>query len=169
VNEIEIVRLNPAAWPDYKALRLEALYTEPQAFGSTYADNLKHPDSFWQKRLESAVIGHDNWLLFARVQDRLVGMVGAFVQDGEHVVHIISMYVTPNFRGRGIARALMSAILSEISQNETLKTAQLTVNADQQAAIRVYERAGFRLLRTEKELMGDGHYYAVYIMEKWLE
>ena len=61
----EIVRLSPDEWPLYKQIRLEALKLEQQAFGSRYADNLQHPDSFWRGRLEQAQAGA-NLLLFAR-------------------------------------------------------------------------------------------------------
>ena len=74
----DIVQLTADDWQAYKAIRLEALRNAPQAFGSTYADNMKHPDSFWRGRLEEAAAGERSWLLFARHEDQLVGLIGAF-------------------------------------------------------------------------------------------
>lgn len=96
-------------------------------------------------------------------------MIGAFVADEAAVADIVSMYVTPDCRRQGLARALMVAILCELSKNGTIKDVRLAVNVEQQAAIRLYENVGFRAIGTENDLMGDGHYYDGCIMEKRLD
>ena len=47
----EIVSLLPELWEEYKRLRLRALSTEPQAFGTSYAQAAEYPDEQWQQRL----------------------------------------------------------------------------------------------------------------------
>jgi ribosomal protein S18 acetylase RimI-like enzyme len=165
---IEIIQLTPDDWQAYRAIRLEALQTEPQAFGSAYATNLNHPESFWRGRLAEAAAGQRGWLLFARAQDRLVGMIGAYITDDPAVVEIISTYVTPEFRGQGIGRALMDAILHAVSAHSTFQTARLGVNVDQTAALRLYESFGFQIIGTEQVLMGDGQAHDQCIMAKSL-
>lgn len=166
MKPVQIVQLEPEDWPAYRALRLEALQTEPQAFGSTYADNLKHPEAFWQRRLQEAAEGQPGWLLFARADDQLVGMIGAFADNDPTVVHIISTYITPAYRGQGISKALMRAILEAVSQPGTFETARLTVNVQQIPALRLYEQFGFQTVATERAPMGDGLLYDEYVMEK---
>ena len=169
VNQIEIVQLEPDTWHDYKALRLEALHTEPQAFGSKYADNVQHPDSFWRRRLEEAAVGQISWLLFAKSGDRLVGMIGAYVaDDSPAVAEIISTYVKPDFRRQGIARALMAALLSAIRKHGTVRIARLIVNVDQKFALQLYQHFEFEIIETVNNRMGDGQFYDGYLMEKSL-
>lgn len=165
MNPIEIIQLAPDDWQVYKALRLEALHTEPQAFGSSYASNLQHPEAFWRGRLAEAAAGEKSWLLFARRGGQLVGMIGAYASDDPAVVQVISMYVQPAHRGQGISKQLMRALLDTLRQHGQFERARLTVNPQQTAALRLYEGFGFVTVGTEHALMGDGNYYDERVME----
>lgn len=165
MNPIEIVQLTPDDWQAYRAIRLEALQTEPQAFGSTHATNLQHPESFWRGRLEESAAGEKSWLLFARRGDQLVGMIGAYASDDPAVVNIISMYVQPAHRRQGISKQLMNALLDMLRQHGQFERARLTVNPHQTAALKLYESVGFVMVGIERAQMGDGKYYDERIME----
>src|SRR5512133_957548 len=138
METIEIVTLSPDQWQAYQHIRLEALKTEPKAFASTYATFVQKPESYWQLRLNQAAEGKSSWLLFARPSDapasadsheaalsaeappaldQLVGIIGAFRIDEEPgVAEIVSVYVTAAWRGKGVGRALMPAIIQTLSQ-----------------------------------------------------
>jgi ribosomal protein S18 acetylase RimI-like enzyme len=168
MNPIELVQLTPDDWQAYRALRLEALQTEPQAFGSTYASNIQHPESFWRGRLEEAAAGEKSWLLFARRGDQLVGMIGAYASDGPAVVNVISMYVQPAHRGQGISKQLMNALMRALHQHGQFERARLEVNTEQAAAQKLYTSFGFQVVASEYTMAGDGNYHDVHIMEKRL-
>jgi ribosomal protein S18 acetylase RimI-like enzyme len=165
---MDIITLHPDDWARYRALRLEALRTEPQAFGSAYADQVHHPESFWRWRLAQAAENQADWLLFAQEDGQLIGMINGHVGAEPGIVDIFAMYVTPARRGRGVAGALLQAVLHIARQQEGLRTARLHVNAGQTAALRLYQRAGFVITRTETERMGDGQLYPVHYLEKSL-
>jgi len=122
-NDITIERLSPDDWPAYRAIRLEALQDSPQAFGASYADAVAKPDAFWRHRLEQAQAQVDNWLLFARKEGQLVGIIGAFTSNDPHIAEIISVYVSPTARGCGIAQRLMTAILDELARSAAVEKA----------------------------------------------
>jgi ribosomal protein S18 acetylase RimI-like enzyme len=170
MSDILIVRLKPEKWQLYKQLRLESLLNDPQAFGPTYASTLQNPDSFWQGRLQDAQVGERSWLLFAREGDRLVGMIGAFREAGGEAggetAHIVSVYVSPDRRGQGIGRALMEAILAEVSQQAGIRKAVLGVTQTQAAAVALYKRFGFQVVGEKSGVMSDGLTHAGYMMEK---
>lgn len=165
---IEILPLPVSEWPAYRQIRLEALHDSPQAFSSTYAGQLARPDSFWQGRLEEAARGEQSWLLFARSGERLVGMIGAFRTEAQaDQAEIVSVYVTPEARGQGVASRLMGAIL-DVLKAKGFRKVTLGVNASQAAALHLYQRSGFSIVRTENVLMGDNVRYAEHLMEKTL-
>jgi ribosomal protein S18 acetylase RimI-like enzyme len=170
---IEIVTLPVTEWQAYRRLRLEMLRDSPSAFGSTYQDQQSLPDSFWQGRLEQAAQGEHSWLFFARSGSDLLGMIGAFREDADslepsrRLATIISVYVTPAARGRGISNLLMDAILAKLVQCG-FQRAQLGVTADQTAAVHLYQRFGFSIIKTETERMGDGLEHTGLLMEKTL-
>jgi ribosomal protein S18 acetylase RimI-like enzyme len=169
-STVEIVRLPVEQWPAYRQIRLEALRDSPQAFGSTYTESLARPDSQWQTRLEEAAKGEEVWLLFARIGERLVGMIGAYVEEKVEppVAAIVSMYVTPAERGKGISTRLMQAIL-ETLQAAGIYKAVLGVNVDQTAALHLYQRFGFTIYETVVNRMGDGVDHSEYLMEHILQ
>lgn len=160
----EIVQLSPDDWQVYKQIRLEALQTEPQAFAADYQKTAARPDAYWQGRLVDAASRKNNWLLFAREDGRLLGMIGAMVEDVPHVAWIISVYVSPPARGQGVGKALMSAILSELAQSGSIRTAKLSVNIHQKPALNLYQRCGFVITGTEDVFLGDGQYHPEYVM-----
>ncbi len=155
-------------WPAYRELRLEALRESPQAFGSNYQDQQARPDSFWQGRLAEAAKGEQSWLLFARAGDRLLGMIGAVREEPEGpltVATIISVYVRPEARGRGVSNRLMQAILDTLKE-AGIQKALLGVVTEQAAALHLYQRFGFTSYHSELHLMGDGVQRTELLMEK---
>ena len=169
MNDLKILYPADVDWEAYRALRLEALREEPQAFGASYEENLQRPDSYWQGRLAEAVEGRTNWMLFACQQDRLVGMVGAYQSEAmlsQNIAFVVAVYVTASARGQGISRHLMLQLLDLLKQTTPICRVRLTVNVVQTAAVRLYQRLGFETLCSENGRLGDGRYYDEYIMER---
>ena len=73
MKSVRIVSLKPQEWQQYKNLRLRALKEEPQAFSSTYEDNIKHSDKYWQEILEGTVNKNAPWFIFAKKGDVVIG------------------------------------------------------------------------------------------------
>lgn len=163
----EVIKLPPEEWLAYKELRLESLKTEPSAFGASYQEALYRPDVYWQGRLEDAAAGTGNWLLFARENDTLVGMLAAFA-EGE-IAEVISVYVTESLRGQGVSKRLLSALLTEIAASGSVETMRLTVNTDQLPALALYRRFGFEVVREQEERLGDGEMHTLSVMERRVE
>ncbi len=172
-DELKIVRAEPVEWKKYRALRLEALQAEPQAFGSSYERDSNQPDEKWQERIREALHPDSNLLLFAKEGEQFVGMIGAFFSDApkqKHIATIYGVYLNANYRGRGIGKKLMEAVLREIGTRPQIIKLELSVNAEQSAAVRLYQHFGFRIVgRAEKELNVNGKFYDEYFMEKMLQ
>lgn len=174
LQQIDIVQLPVEAWRDYRQIRLEALHDAPQAFGSIYQEQLVKPDDYWQSRLEDAAKGENSWLLFARSGDQLIGIIGAFRANSEAEpargpeATIVSVYVTPAARGRGVSSLLMQGIL-DVLKEHGFHRVQLGVNIEQAAALGLYQRFGFTIFETEDHLMGDGAIHTEALMAKTLD
>ena len=168
MSNIQIVKLMPEEWQLYKQIRLEALLMEPQAFSSRYENTLKKPDSDWQEGLIEVQAGEKSWLLFAKENDSIIGMIGAYRSEIADVVVIVAVYVKKDKRGKGVATALMKAILAEVGRKGIFRKAQLTVNTDQLSAVALYRHFGFQIIKEKTGVMGNGNTYSEYIMEKKL-
>lgn len=164
---MEIIKLAIEDWQEYKKLRLRALKEDPHAFGSSYSDIVNDPEKEWKRRLENALKGETNWLLFAKENDRLVGMIGAFMEEGAtDAVTIIAMYVPREERGKGISKMLMEGILNELSQKSFIKKVKLMVNKIQTPAVNLYKKFGFSEVGKLNFRLGDGKLADELVMEK---
>jgi ribosomal protein S18 acetylase RimI-like enzyme len=166
MTPVEIIHLQPNQWEQYREIRLEALLNSPQAFSTTYQQMVDKPDTFWQDRLTNAAAGKDSYLLFAQVNGRMVGMIGAFLSNESDRAMIVSVYVTPVYRGQGVSKTMMEAILSELSQRQDIQIVELTVTSGQEPAIALYRRFGFEVVNEEEEMMGDGHIHTGFVMQR---
>jgi ribosomal protein S18 acetylase RimI-like enzyme len=128
-----VVRVaGPEDWELLRELRQRVLSTDPDAFGSTLELEQGLDEPAWRARLEH---GHS---VFASVGEEYVGLGGSF-EDGPGSRMVVSMWVAPEMRGRGIGRAILDAVLAEATES----TIRLWVADGNSAARRLYERAGF--------------------------
>jgi ribosomal protein S18 acetylase RimI-like enzyme len=166
---MDVVKLPIEKWSEYRELRLRALKEDPEAFSSSYATSLEQPEQFWKTRLAEAERGERSWLLFARQDNKLVGMMGAFIEgDSIETATVVSVYVPREERGNGISTRLMDEMLRVLSDVPTLRTARLDVNVSQLAAIRVYKRFGFRETGRKPATTGAGEAVEQLVMEREL-
>lgn len=167
MNDVRVITLPVSRWREARRIRLEALQDSPQAFGSSYEREAAQPDEFWIGRLREAEEGRSH-SLYAEHDGKLVGMIGAYFEAGPEVASVVAMYVAPAYRGQGVGRMLVDAILDRLRERpETLK-AKLLVNVEQAAAVRLYRSAGFVEVGTERIPLGDGRVYDELIMERSL-
>jgi ribosomal protein S18 acetylase RimI-like enzyme len=159
---IEVGRLAADRWEESKALRLEALESDPTAFGSSVSDEAVLSESDWKRRAGNA--------LFAFSDGKPVGMITVIVSSRpktKHVAEIFGVYVKASERRRGIGKLLLEKALDDIGRNPEVAKIRLTVNPEQRAALELYRKAGFHEVGTlRRELRIGDRYYDELIMEK---
>jgi putative acetyltransferase len=80
--------------------------------------------------------------LVVRLDGRPVGCAGICRCEGERTAELRRMYVTPEARRLGIARALMNE-LEQKAQELGYETLRLETGPEQPEAVRLYETSGF--------------------------
>src|SRR5215211_3831455 len=158
-ESISVVVLGPRDWRDLRAIRLEALRSEPAAFSSTYEETLAWSDEDWRQRLANDERMH----LLARVQSCPIAIVGSYLgsDDGDESVAVVfGMYVTSEHRGRGIGRLLLTSLIDRLSVLPQIGTIRLGVTETQDPARALYESVGFQVVgKTEEGIaVGDRQY-----------
>ena len=136
--------LAPYEWELYRALRLRALLDAPEAFGSTWAEESARSGQDWAWRLNlGAGSGHDRPLV-AEVDGTAAGLAWAKADAADaSLVNLFQMWVAPEARGHGVAAAILDAALAW-ARGRNARAMQLGVVCGNDAARRLYERAGFR-------------------------
>jgi RimJ/RimL family protein N-acetyltransferase len=155
--------------PAYRDLRLAALRGHPEAFGADYENLAARPLEGWQERMRAGAGGESGITYVAVAQRELIGMT--VLQRGElpklrHWAHIFGVYVRPEWRGAGIADALIEACAA-YAGTLGLRLLKLGVVTTNVGAIRLYQRCGFRVYGVEPEaIQQDGVYYDELLMAK---
>jgi RimJ/RimL family protein N-acetyltransferase len=167
------ITIRPAQEADVTSsrdLRLEALRNHPVAFSADYAASKRHPSAYWKSRLHE--LGAEGMLYFAIHEGRLIGMCGVYRGDSpktQHSAFIVSVYTQPEWRGLGIAEALIEACLVW-GRAHGVHIAKLGVSTNNIAAIRCYMRCGFTVYGVEPSaLYYEGVMYDELLMARSID
>lgn len=163
---MQITKLSPNRWQDYKNLRLEAVEDSPQSFFNTVEEINAQSDESWQEKITNVFFAVDD-------ADKLVGMAGYYCDTREklaHIAKVVSVYVSPDYRSKGAGRALLMAVIEDAKAKPQVKKLQLEVITTQVAAFKLYESLGFKKIGEQKMAVNvDGRFYDEYLMELVLE
>ncbi|MEU8227783.1 GNAT family N-acetyltransferase [Kribbella sp. NPDC048915] len=146
---IDVRDIGPDDWQVWRDLRLAALKEAPYAFGSQYADWVDAPEERWRERL--SVPG--TCQVIASIDGTPMGMAGGF--PTEHGPELVSMWVAPEGRGRGVGDALMTAV-EEWARGTGATTLRLSVAPGNDPAHDLYLRHGYVDTDELGDLMPDG-------------
>src|SRR5581483_3044683 len=96
-----------------RRMRLAALSDTPMAFGSTYARELAFDDAEWNKRAARLSSAPDAATFLAFEGEDCCGIIGGFLaMESATDVMVVSMWVAPHARRKGVAARLMQALES---------------------------------------------------------
>lgn len=144
---ITLVRIEAQSAQTYKAIRLAALKQDPLSFGSTYEREVLLSDKDWLTRA-SSLDGENRVGFFALEDEQALGLVACFRDSEDPALgEVISMWVAPAGRRRGVGSDLLKAI-RHWAQERRIQTIRLLVTSLNTAGICFYERNGF--VRTGK-------------------
>ncbi len=167
-NKYQITNLKPEEWKDYKSIRLEALKNDPQAFITSFENASKYTDEKWKDRLTN----NGDKLFFLKDENQIIGMAGYFIgKDAcqKHIANIVGVYISPKYRGLGLSKLLLSAIIYKVKADPHIKKLSLGVISTQSPAIKLYTSLGFEPIGTKKkESKINGVYYDEILMEMFV-
>ena len=143
--------LTPSDVEVFRTLRLEALTLEPTAYLTSAEEFDKIPLEAIAERLQAEEQG--KFTLGAFVDEKLEGMVGFIPEAREKIKHkgsIWGVYVSPAFRGQGVAKKLMLEAINRVRTYPDIKQINLSVNVTQKVAQKLYDVLGFEVYGVEK-------------------
>ena len=135
--QVVIDKMDPADWPEVRAVYLEGIATDQATF-ETDAPSWEEWD-----------VGHLSVCrLAARAEDNLIGWAALSAVSRRSCyagVAEVSVYVGDDFRGCGVGKALLQALIAE-SEKHGIWTLQGSTFADNRASLRLQESCGFRVV-----------------------
>jgi GNAT superfamily N-acetyltransferase len=132
-------------WQALREIRLQALRDAPDAFASTHAGEAAFGEDEWHRRAT-----RDGSFLAFLPEVCPVGLGGGYLAAPD-TVELISMFVRPRARGRGVGEAIIEAVIGWAIQKEAT-TVHLRVTETNKPARMLYERCGFTVTAERQPL-----------------
>jgi ribosomal protein S18 acetylase RimI-like enzyme len=136
----------------YWTLRLEALETEPQAFGASLEEHRRMSTAEAATKIEAGL--PDSFIMGAFDGDRLRAMAG-FMRDTRDTTHnrghIWEVYVARELRSAGVAHRMLDALLDRVRATRGVEWVILGVAVGQSAARSLYASLGFQSFGVERD------------------
>jgi GNAT superfamily N-acetyltransferase len=140
----------------YKPFFIQGLVNESENFRIALSDDLDAPFPTGGRP--------DSFTLGAYINERLAGVV-SFERDGatreklRHKGVLFRMYVSDEYRGKGLGRALIHSVIEKARELKDIEQINLTVISHNKSAKMLYERLGFTIFsREEKAQKWKGKY-----------
>lgn len=146
--ELVLRRLATVDWAAFREIRLEALRDAPEAFGSTAADAQNLEEQEWRRRLEQRAV------FMAEVAGQRVGLAAGIAGDQPGEAELVSMWVAPAWRGRGVGDRLVQAVLAWAA-GDGFTSVRLWVATGNTRAERLYSRLGFKATGRSQPMGGE--------------
>ncbi len=149
-------------------IRLESLINSPGSFGSSFEEESKHDISIYKNR----ILAKSNYFYGAFINEEIIGIICLSTNDRcklKHRAYIKSVFVSENYRNKGIAKKLINTALEKAIDLKFIEQIELTVVTDKLPAILLYNSYGFEIYATKAHAIKiDGKYYNEYLMMKKL-
>lgn len=145
--EIEIDAMQPADWPQVRAIYLEGIATGQATFEQDAPDW-----ATWDRKHLS------NCRLVTRHGEEIIGWAALTPYSARAVyagVAEVSIYIAAAHRGRGVGRRLLEALVTA-SEAAGIWTLQAGIFPENRASVRLHERYGFRIIG-RRERIGKLH------------
>ena len=159
ISNFKFSRLLPEHWPQARAVYEEGLATGDATFETEAPD--------WE-RWDASHLGACRLVALAE-DDRVAGWAALSPVSARKVyagVAEVSVYVAEEFRGRGVGRALLEALVRE-SEAEGIWTLQAGIFPENTASLALHESCGFRLVgRRERVGKLKGRWRDTVLLER---
>jgi len=143
---ITIRQIQPNDWELFKSLRLKAMSDAPQAFGETLEEAKQMPDSRWKALTKCNSEGRESICALAfNIKEPIGIIVGGLDDHVKDRAHVVTAWIEPGLRGKGIAESLFRFI-SDWADIAGAKVLTAEVNMHNLRAQAFYRKMGFELL-----------------------
>ncbi|HEU0300015.1 MAG TPA: GNAT family N-acetyltransferase, partial [Longimicrobium sp.] len=144
MTSIRILTTDDAA--AYQALRLRGLRETPDAFGSSYEEEVDRPLEMIAERLAGGRANESVAYGAFDAAGTLVGIGGLYREThrkARHRANVVGMYVAPEARGQALGRALLDALVAHARSMGGVQRLELGVTTTNAAARALYRAFGF--------------------------
>lgn len=134
-------------WLTLKALRLNALSTDPEAFSETLDEAKAFSDEYWIKVLKNTACFDSSKVFILESGNEILGFVFGIRKNKE--CRLGGLWIDPVFRKQNLGNLLVQAVKEWSCQFDDSETLKLWVLDG--TLVRFYKNCGFELNGNKKE------------------
>jgi RimJ/RimL family protein N-acetyltransferase len=138
-------KLIPEDVRQYRDLRLQCLKIFLENFGAGYEAEAAKPKLYFENHIEQQA--SDKFMVGAFDGDKIIGICGLVQETGlkeKHKGAIVQMCLLPAYHGKGAGLGLLQKVIETAFEIAEVNLLLLTVVSGNTAAIKTYEKAGFK-------------------------
>ena len=117
----------------------------------------KNPDKFIE-RFQNSVFGEFSrrYIITAYDKEEVVGILIGMPKN-EHRLHIYSVHVSPEYRGKGVGSALLTRCINDMVTND-FEDISLDVHSDNRSAYNLYRKFNFLEVKNKIKSINKGEF-----------
>ena len=152
---ISIRRLTEKHWREFSQIRLKALLTDPQVFGSNYEKESQMSEMEWRSRLQAT----DNAIFLIYAGDTPVGITCVSVDRNDptgKTALLWGSWLAPEFRGKGLSELMYQTRIDWAKNQPSVEKIIVSHRASNLASKYANQKHGFVFTRTHEKIWADG-------------
>ncbi|MCA1625255.1 MAG: GNAT family N-acetyltransferase [Acidobacteria bacterium] len=152
---ISIRQLTEDDWRDFSRVRLKALQTDPEVFGSNYEKESQMTEAEWRGRLQAK----DNAIFLIYAGDMPIGMTGVSINwndPTEKTALLWGSWLAPRARRKGLSELMYQTRINWAKQQPTVEKIIVSHRASNVASKYANQKHGFVLTHKTEKVWTDG-------------
>ena len=150
-----IRRLTEENWFELSQIRLKALLSDPQVFGSNYEREKDTPEDDWRNLLRS----DENAVFLIYENEKPIGMTCISISRDDATKKTALMWgswLAPEFRRKGLSELMYNARISWAKEQPTVEKITVSHRASNLSSKFANQKHGFKLTHTKEKVWTDG-------------
>ncbi len=152
---ITIRRLTKDDWLEFSQIRLKALQTDPQVFGSNYERESQMTEADWRGRLQAK----DNAVFLICADDTPIGITCVSIDRDDatgKTALLWGSWLAPHFRGKGLSKLMYQTRINWAKRQPTVEKIIVSHRASNVLSKYANQKHGFIATHKNEKVWTDG-------------
>ena len=142
-------------WCEFSQVRLKALQTDPNVFGSNYEKESQMTEAEWRSRLQAK----ENAIFLIFENETPIGMTGVSIDRNDptkKTALLWGSWLAPHFRGKGLSELMYQARINWAKEQPTIEKIIVSHRASNLSSKYANRKHGFVLTHKTEKVWTDG-------------
>ena len=155
MNNFTIRKLTEADWREFSQIRLKALLSDPQVFGSNYEKEKDTPEDEWREILRSEQTAV--FLISADEKPIAITCVSIDRDDPTKKTALLwGSWLAPLYRRKGLSELMYRTRIDWAKQQPTVEKITVSHRASNLSSKFANQKHGFKMTHTKEKVWTDG-------------